>query len=163
MESFMKHNHLNRFFATGLVLLTVAGAASAQEPAVNDDLAALRREIEQLKEQIGILKEQVQTLLASAPAASGTPAPEEPATPESPAPPPTGAPATAAPARTPSLLNPAISGVFQTIGSTSFDSGDDENGFDLSEAEVAFQAAVDPYAKMDLYLTFPVDETPEVE
>lgn len=165
----MKRNPLNRFFMTGLILMTVTGAAGAQEPATSDDLAALRREIEQLKEQIGILKEQVQTLIGAAaapqqaPATTATPGTGEPAAPEAPAQ--AGAPpaVAAAPARTPSLLNPAISGVFQTIGSTSFDGADDENGFDLSEAEVAFQAAVDPYARMDLYLAFPVDETPEVE
>ncbi|HEU5181686.1 MAG TPA: hypothetical protein VFW45_12925, partial [Candidatus Polarisedimenticolia bacterium] len=60
------------------------------------------------------------------------------------------------------LLNPAISAVFQLIGS-SFSHQDEANGFELSEAEVAFQSVVDPYAKMDLFLTFPADESPEVE
>ncbi|HEU4402042.1 MAG TPA: hypothetical protein VFT43_08045, partial [Candidatus Polarisedimenticolia bacterium] len=38
-----------------------------------------------------------------------------------------------------------------------------ENGFDLSEAEVALQSVVDPFTKVDLFLSFPSGSTPEVE
>ena len=168
-------------------LLPVSGA-SAQEAAPGAEIEALRSEVKLLREQVLALQQQLQALLsaqagpASQPAAAmpqtispaapaaapGAAAPAAPAgtpetgTAEPPQAPPEAPPAVAPPAKSPSLMNPAISAVFQLIGS-SFAHQDEQNGFDLSEAEVAFQSTVDPYAKMDLFLTFPVDESPEVE
>jgi hypothetical protein len=154
-----------------IVCLLLASGASAQEaaPAAGSgaEIEALRAEVKELREQVLALQQQVQALLSArtgaapqGPEAPGVPPPEPPAPP--PAEPPPAPPAVAPPAKSPSLLNPAISAVFQLIGS-SFAHQDEVNGFDLSEAEVAFQSVVDPYAKMDLFLTFPVDESPEVE
>jgi hypothetical protein len=53
--------------------------------------------------------------------------------------------------------------VFQAIGNASTDGRTDADGFDLSEAEIAFESVVDPYAKVNLYLSFPVEESAEVE
>jgi hypothetical protein len=68
-----------------------------------------------------------------------------------------------APSRSAALMNPAISAVFQLIGAGDTSSRQAEDGFDLSEAEVAFESTIDPYAKMNLFLTFPASESPEVE
>lgn len=138
----------------GLVVLCAAmGPARAGEA---EDLEVLRREVQQLRDEVRLLKEQIaalQPVMPPAVAAPEAPPPEAPAPSPGPAPLPKAA----------SLLNPAISAVFQAIGQTSVTGEDDANGFDLSEAEVAFQSAVDPYAKVDLYLSFPAGETPEVE
>src|SRR5260221_9995407 len=88
-----------------------SGTTPKQESQVaagsSEEIEALRREIEKLKEMIRILQSQVEALGAGG-GASPPPAP--------PSPPPQ---APVAPTRSQSLLNPAISGVLQTIGNTS--------------------------------------------
>jgi hypothetical protein len=142
----------------------MAFASTATHAAESDDVAALRREVESLKAEVAALKEALAALQAQAAAPA---APPPAAVPESPPPTPTGAaafpyPAANAPARSQNLMNPAISAVFQLVGTT-FTDRQDANGFDLSEAEVAFESVIDPYARMNLYLTFPADESPGVE
>ncbi len=146
----------------GLVaLLLFAAPAAAQDPpaqASADEVQELRREIQDLKNQVELLRQQLQAL-AAAPAPQAQAAPAPPPEPV-PAPAPQAPPS---PTRSQNLMNPAISAVFQAIGNTSLRREEETNGFDLSEAEVAFQSVVDPYAKMDLYLTFPARDTPAVE
>jgi len=132
---------------TAMVPASLAGTTDEK-----DDLESLRQEVRALQEEVRKLKEQLATLPAAAP-------PVSPPLPEAAAPAPVAPP----PTKSASLLNPAISAVFQAIGQTSLTREEDANGFDLSEAEVAFQSEVDPYAKVDLFLSFPVGETPEVE
>ena len=143
----------------------LAAAVMLPEASAQDEAPPDRREVEELKAQVQALRDQVQALQQQIEAlAKGSVAPSPPA-PES-LPQPTlapGQPVAAGPTRSPGLMNPAISGVFQLIGNTSLAGRDDLNGFDLSEAEVAFESTVDPYAKMNLYLSFPADESPEVE
>lgn len=140
-----------------------AGAEEGAGPAGAPDLAALRREIQELRDQVRALREQVAALVG-APAPPGAPAPSTATPPGLYVPPaPGGLPAGTAPARSQNILNPAISAVFQMIGNSSLERGDQVNGFDLSEAEVALQSVVDPFTKVDLFLTFPAGETPEVE
>ncbi|MGD8374808.1 MAG: hypothetical protein PVF68_01600 [Acidobacteriota bacterium] len=146
----------------GLVLLLGAFPSAAQEggAASAEEVEALRREVEQLRAQV---KELTARLDAQAPPATGSPAPEpEPVPAPLPAP---AVPPAAPAARTQgqNLMNPAVSAVFQLIGYSSLEGEDDANGFSLSEAEVALQSIVDPYVKMDLYLSFPIGESPEVE
>ena len=123
-----------------------AAGETAAQPATAEEVAALRRELQQLRDQVAALREQLNSL---APAAAGAAATTQP-------------PATA-PARSAGLLNPAMSAVFQSIGSTSLERGSPENGFDLSEAEIALQSVVDPFTRVDLFLAFPAGESPEVE
>jgi hypothetical protein len=63
------------------------------------------------------------------------------------------APSPSAGATGASLMNPAISviGWFQAIGGN--DPGAQENPFELREAELAFQAAVDPFTRADFFLS----------
>jgi len=125
--------------------------ANPATPPPNNEVEALRREIQELRDQVHLLQAQV-TALSSTPPQGGEPARTS------------AAPPSAAPGRSQSLLNPAISAVFQAIGATSVSHDHDEtNGFDLSEAEVAFQSVVDPYARVDLFLSFPSGESPDVE
>jgi hypothetical protein len=132
-----------------------------------DDVAALRKQMEELKNEVAALKEALAALQAQSPGQAPTPAaapaptqpPEmQPSPPSNAFPYPTGN----APARSQNLMNPAISAVFQFIGNT-FTDRQEANGFDLSEAEIAFESVIDPYARMNLYLTFPAGESPDVE
>jgi len=144
-----------RLRAAALILVVLTAPAFAQQAADANapaaETSALRREIDELKRQIKMLQEQMQLIL-------GGGAPATPSAPMAPA----AAPA-AAPTRSQNLLNPAISAVFQTIGNTSLKRSDDKNGFSLSEAEIALQSVVDPYTRVDLFLSFPADGAPEVE
>ncbi len=146
----------------GLVSAGELRAQSAAPPAPSPDppgeMNALRKEIQDLKDQVRALQEKVAALATAAPPTVATP-PPEPAPPSVPLP----AAAASAPARSQNLLNPAISAVFQAIGSSSLKRKDDLNGFDLSEAEVALQSVVDPYAKVDMFFSFPSDASPDVE
>ncbi|HMC83625.1 MAG TPA: hypothetical protein VKL61_10380, partial [Candidatus Polarisedimenticolia bacterium] len=148
--------------AAALAVLGVCTPVAAQgevAPASTEEVQALRREIQELRDQVQALRDQVAGLSGTARALPVAP-PSTPAPPEAAAPP---APVTTAPARSQNLMNPAISAVFQAIGNTSLKLETEENGFDLSEAEIAFQSVVDPYAKVDLFLSFPAGQSPEVE
>jgi hypothetical protein len=147
---------------------TGSGAASpaAAEPA---EVEALRREVQALRDEVEGLKARLESLAASGTAAPATAAaaaaapPVEvapaPAVVAAPAPPPVAG----GPTRSQNLMNPAISAVFQAIGSSTVNQRQESDGFDLSEAELALESTVDPYAKMNLYLSFPAQGTPEVE
>jgi len=152
---------------------TAAGSAPA--PAANQsppgEVEALRREVEALKTQIEALRARLEVLAAATPPVAPTTAAATGAAPAV-APPPAAPPGpasttlpppAAAPSRSPALMNPAISAVFQAIGNTSTGGRTDADGFDLSEAEIAFESVVDPYTKVNLFLSFPAGETPEVE
>ena len=146
------------------VMLLLGPALHAEpDPPTSEDVAALRREVEDLKRQIQALRDQLRAGLlpeqGPAPAAVA-PAPPVPEAPPSPAVPGAGG---NAPARSQSLLNPAMSAVLLATGTTSLKRESDSNGFDLSEAEIALQSAVDPYTRVDLFLSFPSGESPEVE
>jgi hypothetical protein len=154
-----------RVVALAALALAPAVSAAAEEAAAGtdvvsqEDVSALRREIQTLRDQVRELKDQVQALMAQGRPVAQAPQPVVPAGPAGPGPRPAAVP----PARTQNLMNPAISGVFQMIGNTSLKRRSEANGFDLSEAEFAFQSVVDPYAKVDIFLAFPADESPEVE
>lgn len=163
---------LRSALAAGVALLLLVGASpAADDPGPNpteagtegsDDLDALRREVRELRELVLLLKRQVEVLQASGGGAQAQapPAGPAPVAQRQPTPlPPSQGPV---PTRR-SLMNPAISAVFLGIGRTSLHGRSDENGFDLSEAEIAFESVVDPYARVDLYLAFPDAESPEVE
>jgi len=72
-------------------------------------------------------------------------------------------PPAAAPAGGTSIANPATSviGWFQAAGGN--DRRTQEKSFDLREAELALQSAVDPYAKADFILSFSPEEGVDVE
>ena len=53
--------------------------------------------------------------------------------------------------------------MFQGIGDLSVNHNRDEDGFSLSEGELGFQAVVDPYAKVDMFLAFSAEGEAEIE
>lgn len=139
------------------------GLYAAPDPPTAEDVAALRQEVEDLKRQIQTLRDQLRAGIlpdqGPAPAVATPPAEAQPVSP-APALPAAGG---NAPTRVQSLLNPAMSAVLLAAGTTSLKRESDSNGFDLSEAEIALQSAVDPYTRVDLFLSFPSGEAPEVE
>lgn len=147
-----------RVSVLALMFLLGPGLLAAPAPPTAEDVAELRREIEELKRQIRALRDQLRAGIL--PDQEPAPAPLSPA-PSAPLVPP--AAGGTAPTRVQSLLNPAMSAILLASGTTSLKRESDANGFDLSEAEIALQSAVDPFTRVDLFLSFPSGETPEVE
>lgn len=126
-------------------------------------LEQMRREMDELKAQVRALREQIDLLrrgAGGAPTLADVPAQPPPPALTIPAAPPPPRPLRAAGA---GLLNPAISAVFEGIGGFSVNHNRDDDGFSLSEAEIGIQAAVDPFARVDLFLAFGSEGDAEVE
>ncbi len=143
-----------------LCLLAVLPAMlTAQTP---DDINAKFQAMEQ---RIKALESEVSTLKAALSA-----------TPEAPAPRATPAPAAQMPLQpaagtggapqlsdaTARLMNPAISMIGNVLGAAGHNPVDQRPSLDVVESELALSAAVDPYARADVYLTFG-EEGVEVE
>jgi hypothetical protein len=107
------------------------------------------------------------------PPAAVTPSPEQAPAPESPAPPPTTATvppgatvqggATALPlyggaASASKVFNPDIAAIGDFIGTVGQTPGGGEPSLEMHEAELSFQAVVDPYARADFFFTVGPDE-----
>src|SRR5262245_31494461 len=147
--------------AVSIPTLDPLHAEEDKSPSDTETLEQMRKEMEDLKEQVRALREQVESLQKAqgeSPIKAELPPPPAPS--ETPIPPPL--PPQARPTGA-GLLNPAISAVFQGIAGFSVNHNRDDDGFSLSEAEVGLQAAVDPYAKVDLFLTFDAEGDAGVE
>ena len=165
-------------------ILAIGPAAFLSTPALAREepppgaVARLQQEVDTLRAEIAALREQVTALVKGAPAQAApgqpTPAPPQappetppaeaaPAVPSSPEPLPPPASPEGGARSTSSVFNPNISAVFQFIGNSSFSHDLDEEGFSLSEAEISLQSVVDPYARVDLFLSFDADGEAAVE
>jgi hypothetical protein len=168
--------HSFRVTSTCLFLaatLCCAPSAFAQTPAQADPQAALRAQIELLRQQLEALQQKVAALevagaqrpAAAAPApAATTPAPAA----TTPATPPAGVevPAGAAGAGGPTgslpvygstsalskIFNPDIAVIGNFVGAAGKNDVNPMPALNLNEAEVSFQAVVDPYARADFFL-----------
>ena len=142
------------FRVSALICLCVASAArvQSQQPAADDiqkQIQALQRQMQQMMQgyqaQIENLQKQVDELKAGQ-ASAGAPAPvqtDQGSVPPIPAAPPS-----------PSLQNPAIS----VIPDFTYSSGNDpfwasHDPFQVREVELAFSAAIDPYATANVFLS----------
>lgn len=135
------------------------GSSAGEVESLRREVQSLRLLVTRLEQRIDALSTRLATATASPPAAV-PPRPLDLSSPTSqPAP---FVPGTTTRAQRPNLQNPAISAVLELTGTTSLDQRDD-NGFDLSEAEIALQAIVDPFTRADLFVAFPADESPEIE
>ncbi len=159
-------------FITGAILagasLVAPARAQQEDPdpgraAAGDEIAVLRREVASLRELVRRLEGQIASLVDARAREEEAAAPPSAVPPTGPPRPTPVIPGASGITRTPSLMNPALSAVFEVTGTTSLDGEREGNGFDLSEAEVALQAVVDPFTRVDLFLAFPADESPEVE
>jgi hypothetical protein len=135
--------------------LAVPAAAQSPPPAEAtpaDEVRRLEQEIAALKQEFADRLAALESRLAGV-EASARPAP-------SPAPPPVPAQApVAAPSLGAKIFNPDIAMVGNFLGATGRnESPDAPPALEMSEAEASFQAAVDPYARGDFFLTFGPEE-----
>lgn len=155
---------MTRFRAAVLIsLLAVAGPSSAQ----TTEADRLKTELEALRQEfaarIAAIEARLRAVETAAPPAS-TATPAEAVPPPTPepvtAPPPALAPAPpfGAPAGSSKMFNPDIAAIGDFIGAAGRSPGGGEPSLQLHEAELSFQAIVDPYARADVYLTFGPDE-----
>jgi len=163
----------------GLLLaaaLSIAAPALAQPPAAaapQDPQAALQAQIEQLKQQLEALQQKVAQLEAAGGSRGAAPAGAAPTAPTTPptetAPPAAGVqvPAGAAGAGGPTgalpvygntsalskIFNPDMAVIGNFIGAAGSNSVAPRPALQLDEAEMSFQAIVDPYARADFFLS----------
>ncbi len=140
--------------------------ARAEAARLQAEIAALRAEfaarVAELEARLEALEGAPTTTPAESPApvvAETTPPPAPEAAPPLPPPPPEPAPAMAAAAQSSKVFNPdiAVIGSFVgTAGRAAFP--DAPPALEMREVEASFQAAVDPYARADVFLTFGPDE-----
>jgi hypothetical protein len=146
----------------GLVLLGLCPRpAHAQAPAGPDEVARLREELQELRRAMVTLEARLDALQAAPPAPAAPPAAAPPAA--APAPPTPPAPAVSdIAAATPNpqaaagskVFNPDISAIGDFLGAAGKSPGGGEPSLEMHEAEVSFQAVVDPYARADFFLAF---------
>ena len=147
-----------------------AGRRRRRMPA-QDPQAALRAQIELLRQQLDALQQKVAALEAAAASVRQTP-PAAPAAPQlrprprRPRPPasrsrparpaPAGRPArcrsTATPSALSKIFNPDMAVIGNFVGAAGKNNIDPMPALQLNEAEVSFQAIVDPYARADFFL-----------
>jgi len=158
------------------LLLAVSGvlaspAAAAQSPPAGqaqagDEIASLRRELASLRDEytsrITAIESRLQALEGgrSAPAAPEA-APSEPSA-EPPAAAAEQAVPSAAPVPEPSasskMFNPDMAAIGNFVGAAGKSPGGGEPSLNMQEAELSFQAVVDPYARADFFVTVGPDE-----
>jgi len=171
--------HFQIVFATAamIALLSLAGIASAQQPAAPaaqqpsaQDVAALMQKITDLEDRVVSLEGQLRQLKAQGaqPPAATAPATAEGAPPSQQPSAPVQAPQVAAagqvPANEPRLggagaaaakaLNPDISMIGDFIASAGRNPVNPTPSFQMHESELGIQAIIDPYARGDFFLSF---------
>jgi hypothetical protein len=127
------------------ILLLAASAAFGQAPDQNAQIQALTQRLEALEAEVATLRA---ALLATASPETPTPAEQAPQ-PLAPV-----AQVPADPTASQRLMNPAISVVGNLLGAAGENAVDAAQSIEMAETEVAFSAAVDPYARADVYLSF---------
>jgi len=150
------------------VVVGFAGPAVSGQQAAPPapDIAALQATIEQLRQQLDALERKVAALQSAPPTgvqpAASTPAPAAPVAAAEPAP---VAPALAAPggdsgpvpvygntSAASKIFNPDMAVIGNFVGSAGRNAVAPLPALSLNEAEVSFQAVVDPYARADFFL-----------
>lgn len=137
--------------ACALLAVPFPVRAAGQDPpgktataALPDEVGALRREIETLRQdyegRIAALEARLRALETgpvAAPAAAPSPAP---------------------PAAGSKVFNPDVAAIGNFVGAAGRSPGGGEPSLNMQEAEVSFQAVVDPYARADFFVTLGPDE-----
>jgi hypothetical protein len=159
-----------------VAMVAVAGSPPAEAVTPGGDadeaaaVAALRAELDTLKHdyeaRISALEQRLSQLesAAAAPAAQAPPAAGAPATAEVPAGAagaggPRGAlPVYGAAAAGSKIFNPDVAAIGNFLGAAGPNPQSGQPTFQLAEAELSFQAVVDPYARADFFLTFSPEE-----
>jgi hypothetical protein len=147
-------------FAVSCLLLPAAVQAQTAEPSKDDSVAALRKEIEELKqayqERITALEKRLSDLEAErqvAPAPEQAPPPAPPEIAQAPA---SSEPAVSAGsgAQGSTYFNPSISVIGNFLSVGGHNRVENLPSAALRESELGLQAIVDPYARADFFLSF---------
>jgi hypothetical protein len=139
---------------------TLAAAAPQSAPAIpppapqTADPQALLKQIAQLKKELDEVRKTYGDRLAALEAQVAAAAQQAAAV--SPAPPPE--PPLAAPAASSKVFNPDIAVIGNLLGTAGSNAVAPSPSIQFKEAEVSFQAAVDPYARADFFVSFGQDE-----
>jgi len=155
------------------VALAAPHCAAAQSNDTKREVEQLRREVKELRQAVQALQEALKQQQQAKPVAASAPSAEEKQLEAElqaamPAATPTAAPAVVAaqPAagKSSSILNPNISfiGDFTFLG-TDNRQLNKANEFSFREAEVGFQAPIDPFARADAFITIGEGESADVE
>jgi hypothetical protein len=121
-------------------------AAQADPQALLREIAALRKELEDVRKAYGDRLAALEVQVAAAVAAQTSAAPATP--PPAPEPPP------AAPAQSSKVFNPDIAVIGNLLGTAGSNAVSPSPSIQFKEAEVSFQAVVDPYARGDFFVSF---------
>lgn len=163
---------MNKRFGRALLVaaLTASGPALQAQtvpepsPSPPDVVARLERELGELRreyaDRLASIEAQIRALRA---AAEEPKAPAVASIPEAPPPPP---PVETAPSLAPTgpaglsskIFNPDIAAVGNFVGAAGKSPGGGEPSLNMQEAELSFQAVVDPYARADFFVTLGPDE-----
>ena len=133
--------------------LAVLGAFSAPPAAAQDAQtpAVLQQQVDELKERVAKLEAALAALQAGPPAPAPAPAPAAaPVLPSEPVSP-IGAGTAASSAK---VFNPDMAVIGNFLGVGGKNPVDPSKAFEMRETEASFQAAVDPYARADFFLSF---------
>jgi hypothetical protein len=133
-----------------LAALTVLGAfsaprAAAQTAQTAQTPEALQRQVDELKERVAKLEAALAAIQAPPPSPAAVPVPPpEPASP-------VGGGTAAASSK---VFNPDMAVIGNFLGVAGKNPVDPSKAFEMRETEASFQAAVDPYARADFFLSF---------
>jgi hypothetical protein len=135
-----------------LPLLLLAGPAAAQDADTAALIKALTDRVEALEGQVAALQAAL-TEASAAPPAAAAPAPP-PVSPVVPGATSVAAVNAADPTAAQRLMNPAIGVIGNLLGSAGDNAIAPSPSLEMAESEVSFSAAVDPYARADVFLSF---------
>jgi hypothetical protein len=136
--------------AAGLAAPAWAAQAPAKD-APTDEVARLRQELDSLRQEYAARLAALEARLAALEAPGTASAPAVASASPEPVP-------TVAPPASSKVFNPDIAAIGDFIGAAGKSPGGGEPSFQLHEAELSFQAVVDPYARADFFLTFGPEE-----
>jgi len=158
------------------LLLAVSGvlaspAAAAQSPPAGqaqagDEIASLRRELASLRDEYTSRITAIESRLQALEGGRSAPAAPEAAPSETSAEPPAAAAEQAVPSAAPvpepsassKMFNPDMAAIGNFVGAAGKSPGGGEPSLNMQEAELSFQAVVDPYARADFFVTVGPDE-----
>jgi hypothetical protein len=126
-------------------------SAASDPQALLKEIAQLRKELEEVRKAYDDRLAALEAQVAAAAAAQASAPPQAPAAPPLPEPP------SAAPAASSKVFNPDIAVIGNLLGTAGTNPVAPSPSLEFKEAEVSFQAVVDPYARADFFVSFGPD------
>jgi hypothetical protein len=120
-------------------------------PAGGDEVGELRRELDALRQEYAGRMAAIESRLAALEGGGAAAPAPEPSPAPVPGPPPQAASASS------KVFNPDIAAIGNFVGAAGQSPGGGEPSLNMQEAELSFQAVVDPYARADFFVTLSPD------